>query len=141
MANLVTTDAVLTAYFDTDKVCDKLELATNLDGQHQKNLAMLDAKHAAATDFNESDLEKMVAALEQYLFKAGATLATSDAVLTAFFSANNVCDKIEAATNIDTQHIRDMTMLDAKHAATTPFTWQDRGKMVAALQAYLRKAI
>jgi hypothetical protein len=71
MAELATTDAVLTAYFlNTNGVCDKLEASDHISEYFKSQLAQLDAKHAAGTAFTRRDCKIMCAALEQYLQNA-----------------------------------------------------------------------
>ena len=71
MANVATTDAVLTAFFDTDAVCVKLELAVGpLKSSTVARMTALQAKHAAGTDFTSQDVEHMINALDEYLKKA-----------------------------------------------------------------------
>jgi hypothetical protein len=71
MANIATSDAVLTAFFAVDGVCDKLELAVGpLKASTVATLTALQAKHGAATAFTSKDTEKMIYALSEYLKKA-----------------------------------------------------------------------
>ena len=71
MAEVATTDAVLTAFFlDTNGVCDKIELATGImKASSIAKLAVLDAKHAAGTAFCRADGNAMVRSLQEYVNK------------------------------------------------------------------------
>lgn len=141
MANLATTDAVLTEFFAADKVCDKLELATNIDSQHIRYMTALQAKHAATTDFNDSDIMKMVAALEAYIDRLQANVSTTDPVLAAYFDDDGLYAKISAGTKILGFYARKLSWLKNRFDAGTDFRPSDRGYLVPALEAYLRAAI
>jgi hypothetical protein len=70
-----------------------------------------------------------------------AEVATTDAVLTAFFAVNGVCDKLELAVGpLKSSTVARMTALQVKHAAGTSFTSQDVEHMINALDEYLKKA-
>jgi hypothetical protein len=50
-----------------NNINDKIELAKNIDYQHIREMAFLQNKFAANTDFTREDRNKMVRALEAYL--------------------------------------------------------------------------
>jgi len=141
MANLATTDAVLTAFFAGSGVCDLIEAASHVGKTHKAHMTSLQVKHGAGTDFSESDCAKVVEAVRAYFEPKWANVAISDGVITKWMAANNINDKIELAKNIDYQHIRELAALQTKFAANTDFTREDRNKMVRALEAYLNAAI
>ena len=71
-----------------------------------------------------------------------AALATTDAVLTAFFAADGVCDKLELSVSkkITASEKTQLTRLQAKHTAGTAFTTRDCMRLTATLEHYLKKA-
>ena len=70
MANVATSDAVLTAFFAADGSCDKLELATGpLKASSIAKLTALQAKHTAGTDFKSSDLKHLSRIFREYCLK------------------------------------------------------------------------
>ncbi len=70
MANTASSDAVLTAFFDTDSVCDKIELASNIKGSTLTKLGALQTKHAASGELNSREKMFLARAFEEYLLKA-----------------------------------------------------------------------
>jgi hypothetical protein len=141
MANLATSDAVLSEFFAANKVCDKLELATNIDSQHVRFMTALQAKHGAGTDFNDQDIMKMSAALDAYVNRLTANVSTSDPVLAAYFAADGLYSKISASTKILGFYARKLSWLKNRFDAGTDFRPSDREYLVPALEAYLRAAI
>lgn len=141
MANLATTDEVLTEFFSANKVCDKIELATNIDSQHIRYMTALQAKHAAGTDFNDQDLSKICAAFEAYMNRLTANVPVSDPVLAAFFAADGLYAKISASTKILGFYARKLSWLKNLFDAGTDFRPSDREYLAPALEAYLNAAI
>ena len=70
-----------------------------------------------------------------------AELATSDAVVNAYFDTDGVCDKMEASDHVSSYVKTRLAELDAKQAAGTAFTKRDIKFMVRALEQYLFNAI
>lgn len=141
MANLSTTDPVLTEFFAADKVCDKLELATNINSQHIRFMTALQAKHGASTDFNESDLMKINAAFAEYINRLSANISVSDPVLSAFFAADGLYAKISLSTRINGFYSRKLSWLKNRFDSGADFRPSDRAYLAPALEAYLNAAI
>lgn len=70
MANVATTDAVLTAFFAADGVCDKMEASKYITTHQKTRLGALQTKHGAGTDFTSGDAQIMYTAFEKYLKSA-----------------------------------------------------------------------